>query len=693
MLMAVPQVSQRMNGVVLCVSAVFFSMVLALTPTRATAAKARPGACEALFQKEKILNPSLEITPEGQIVVKLASSESVVGRLNPLTRSLYKPLAIDKIEDVMKRLTADARDLPFWEKFSDAFGLQIQIDPKALEWIPRTGGLPVVMNHNANGVEGLAVAAIISKVRSDVKVVLTPLLSVIPNLDKNAIFIRPNLSKAAKEFNLPNLQSAADHVKNGGALVICPTGEIAAKQKFFDKEVVEGRWRKGVAYILQQAPDAQVLPIFAEGQPSSTYSNVWFFTKKIPLKHEKWQTAINAPFHVREIGNRVATTMKFVIGKPISATEINSWKDPSRRANGATVMNNLRQRTLDLRHENAERVPLRSLPETIALQRDMRPVLAELGKNASVVYDMDPESPNKKMKVFLAKGRDIPETMKEIGRLREITFRSVGEGSGRSRDLDDYDPLYDHFIPVEKKSIDETKADGLEIAGSYRAGRVDEIIDARGETGLYSSKFFDLSKLLVGGYLRDGIELGRSFVQPKFQRRSFTLLALFNSIGRMVVANPRYKYLAGCVSISNEVTERSRGLIIAYLKMFHESPNAHLVAARTPLKKDLELSAEDLDFLEQAKQIEDSVTRMATLTKRVNAIEEAAGSGNTMPALIPIYVALGAEFFKFNVDSDFNTLDGFIVVDLSKLNVGILTPYMGEEGARRFLAYHQLRDR
>jgi putative hemolysin len=138
----------------------------------------------------------------------------------------------------------------------------------------------------------------------------------------------------------------------------------------------------------------------------------------------------------------------------------------------------------------------------------------------------------------------------------------------------------------------------------------------------------------------------------------------------------------GPVSISNDVSDRSKALIISYLKKYYESPDAKLVAPRTPLKEDLRLHEEDITFLGTDPDVRE-------LTRHVDAIEKDENTGNAMPPLIPIYIGLGAQFFKFNLDTDFNTLDGLIVTDLSRLKIEDLKNYMGMQGAVRFLNYHK----
>lgn len=647
-------------------SAVCVAFAVAFSVVTASAAS----TCEGLFRKESFISPSIRVTSTGRIETTLTNSNSLVGKfLNSLARLVYRPLTIDKIEKMMERLVADPREeIPFWVKLSDAFGLDIQIDSTLLDTIPKTGPLIIVSNHAMNGVEGIALAALVSKVRPDVKIALTGMLGMVPGLMENSIVVNPYGGEQAKIDNIEGRRQMAQSLRDGHALIIFPTGTVSQKLRLADTDAIDGRWRNGVVTLLREVPTTQVQSVYVNGQPSTTFLNVAYMTERLPKALRALQTPVGAIFHVREIGNRMNQTIGLTIGPVNDGRDVLAW------GNAVTAMRKLRGQTLGLKHTEQPRVSLREIRkfQSIAPAGDMAIIHLELAQKASVIYDMAPESSEKRMKVYFAKGSDIPVTLAELGRLREITFRSVGEGSGKSRDLDEFDADYNHLIAIDKKTG--------EIAGAYRLGLVDQLIEKYGDNGIYTSQFFDHSALLKT-YLQTSLELGRSFVVPEYQR-SFALMALFGGIGQFVVSHPKYKYLMGPVSISNEVSDRSKAMIIEYLKRYHESPDSALVKPRTPLREDLVLDPSDSDFLAANPSIRD-------LTKRVNAIEAQMNTGNTMPPLIPIYIGLGAQFFKFNLDTEFNTLDGLIVTDLSILKIEDLKGYMGEAGAKVFLQHHQ----
>lgn len=644
----------------LILSLVFHCIVFSTTFSQASTIR-----CENLFNQsnevstKKFLKPSVEITPSGKIITKLTEQKTVIAKLiNSLTQLFHRPVGLSKIETITTRLAADQRqEIPFWVKLSDAFGLNIQVDPITLIHVPRTGPLLIVSNHPMNGVDGVALASVISKIRPDVKIIMTPLLSVVPQVAENAIFANPYGGSAAKIENVKAREQMEQHLRKGGAIIIFPAGTVSGKNKLSDKEAEDGLWRKGAYDLVTKVPETQVLPIFVEGGPSQNFHRITKFNELLPKSLKNLQIGLSAIFHIREIASRIDQEVHMVIGKAFQGAEIKTW------GNAAQVMHTLKRKTYELKKI-----------EMIAPPGDKVSILTELKTKAKVIYDMDPNSETKRMKVYIANGKDIPETLNELSRLREITFRQVGEGTGKSRDLDDYDLNYYHLIVVDKATGD--------IAGAYRMGLVDKLLQSLGLKGLYTHQFFDLSKILTGDLL-NSIELGRSFVTPEFQR-SFALLALFNAIGRFIVENPQYKYLLGPVSISNEITDRSKALIMEYVLKYHSSDMADSVQALNISDKKPELNDEDKIFIDDHPSMKD-------LSTRVKETESSAGKKGATPPLIPIYISLGAKFFKFNFDKDFNTYDGLILTDLTKLSPEQLKLYMSEDGADGFLEYHRSR--
>lgn len=292
-------------------------------------------------------------------------------------------------------------------------------------------------------------------------------------------------------------------------------------------------------------------------------------------------------------------------------------------------------------------------------------------KRAEKLIDSHPDREDKGLVVYRGQGRDLPHVLLEIGRLREETFRTVGEGTGYSRDMDSFDQYYDQFFAFDK-------AKG-EITGGYRIGRVDEILRAHGQAGVYTNTLFNLENLLNTDFKEGTLEAGRSFVRPEFQRGA-SLLLIWMGLGHFIAANPRYKYLMGPVSISNEFKENSKQLMVSYLMKRHPHEKSNLVTSKNPPKFDSNLSPEELTEL---------VEGALNLSNLQDFVRQAEGNPKAqIPQLIRLYLELGVRFLTFHKDDDFNSIDGLIWLDLREVPRNLLDRYMGPEGAAAYLRHH-----
>ncbi len=277
--------------------------------------------------------------------------------------------------------------------------------------------------------------------------------------------------------------------------------------------------------------------------------------------------------------------------------------------------------------------------------------------------------------VFHARSWQIPYLMDEIARLREIAFRAIGEGTGKALDTDKYDSYYDHIFVWHK--------DQGELVGAYRIGRVDEIIKVFGKKGLYTHTLFKLKKSFFKA-TGPMLELGRSFVRPEYQRTPSALFLLWKGIGQFIIRRPQYKALFGPVSISNAYTELSRQLLVDFLteRSFHEKL-APLVKPRHPFQQKVTKNWD-------AKITTEMLTNIEDLAAFISKIEP---DNKGIPTLLKHYLKLGGRLLGFTVDPAFgHSLDGLILVDLTKTDNRILERYMGEGWATLFVGYHKWRD-
>jgi putative hemolysin len=289
---------------------------------------------------------------------------------------------------------------------------------------------------------------------------------------------------------------------------------------------------------------------------------------------------------------------------------------------------------------------------------------------AELIFDTSPEREQKGMRVYRATGEEIPNVLLELGRLREETFRTVGEGSGLDRDIDQFDPYYDHFVAWDKGK--------QEVTGAYRIGRVDEILKKHGPKGLYTCNLFHFDELLETDFREGTLEAGRSFVRPEYQR-GLSLLVIWMAFARFIMANPHYKNMMGPVSISNEFQENSKTLMISYLMKNFPHEKSAMVSSKNPPTLDTNLAPEELVTILNASM---------DLSALQEFVRHAEGNPKAqIPQLIKLYLELGVKFLAFNKDDEFNTIDGLIWLDITAVPEAVGSRYFGE-GWKTYLAYH-----
>jgi putative hemolysin len=275
------------------------------------------------------------------------------------------------------------------------------------------------------------------------------------------------------------------------------------------------------------------------------------------------------------------------------------------------------------------------------------------------------------LRVYCARARSIPHVLREIGRLRELTFRAAGEGTGKCADIDSFDAFYLHLF------VWDARAEA--VVGAYRLGLVDEILAAHGKRGLYTYSLFRYPPRILTE-LRQAIELGRSFVRSEYQRSYAPLLLLWRGIGQVIERAPQYATLFGSVSISSAYSAESRRLMVSYLSSYRADTSAlSRVTPRRPYRDRASASR--------------SVTAPRTIEELSGLVAEIEPDRKGVPVLLKHYLRLGGRIVAFTVDREFgNTLDALVTVNLRQTEPSLLERYMSESGVRAFRAYHALGD-
>jgi putative hemolysin len=273
--------------------------------------------------------------------------------------------------------------------------------------------------------------------------------------------------------------------------------------------------------------------------------------------------------------------------------------------------------------------------------------------------------------VYLTKANETPHMLQELGRLREVTFRGAGEGTGESRDLDAFDRYYSHVLLWHK-----TKR---ELVGAYRVANTAEVLAERGTAGLYTSTLFRFDAAFFQK-LGPALELGRSFIRPEYQRQYAPLLLLWKGIARLLALQPGTAVLFGAVSISNGYSKASREIIYRFFEArMKEDELVGLIEARRPFRPSLLRPWDCRAMSHAASDLED-------LSQPITDLET---DGKGLPILLRQYAKIGGKLLGFNVDRKFsNVLDGLVVVDLRKTEPAVLDRYMGRESAEKFRRQH-----
>ena len=543
--------------------------------------------------------------------------------------------------------------------------MKIKLDVQAadLERIPVKGPLVAVANHPFGVLDGAALAVLLLRVRPDVKILTNSLLDGIPDLHEHCIFVDPFRTPFSADKNVKPLKQAMEWLRQGGALAVFPAGEVS-QWNVREAQVTDPAWNTVAARLVRKA-GASALPVYFCGRNSVTF-------QLLGLIHPRLRTL----FLLQEFLQQREKDVRVRIGKAIPSELIANLDSDEE----ATEYLRLRTYLLSYRGKNPISLPAKmraALPrkpqEPIASEVPSRFVIediASLPVERLLVENAD-------FAVYAARAPELPHLLDELGRLREITFRAAGEGTGRSADLDHFDAYYWHLLLWNKGK--------QELAGAYRVGNTDEIIRSHGIKGLYTNTVFRYDEQL---FLKIGsaLELGRSFVRPEYQRQYAPLLLLWKGIARFVAARPETPVLFGAVSISNEYSSLSREMIVRYFEQRSVKDEdgrdfAGLVQARTPFRAP-RLRRWDCGAICSALRDLDE------LAEPISDVEE---DGKGLPILLRQYAKVGGRLVGFNLDRKFSdVVDGLMIVDLRQTDPSVLDRYMGREGYAGFRQFHQL---
>ncbi|MGF1449145.1 MAG: lysophospholipid acyltransferase family protein [Opitutales bacterium] len=577
---------------------------------------------------------------------------------------LDRLLGVHKLNEGYRHLQADAQAGRMKNFFYDSLNrldVTFEITDEDLAKIPPSGGVLVVSNHPFGAIDGVVLGAILSAVRPDVRLLVNFLLARMPEIQPWIFSVDPFGGPDAATKNLRGIKQAVRHLRGGGMVGTFPSGTVSHLH-VRRRQVTDPQWLDRTAKLVRLAQPT-VLPVYFPGH------NSWIF-QLAGLLHERLRTALLP----REMMHMQHSTVQVRVGNPIPYRQLTDF--PTEEA--LTEFLRLKSYVLRERAEDARkprrRFPLKRRPRDPVAR--FEPVAPPVDKAllAQDVAALPPECrlvEHNRFEVFCVRAHEIPHVLQEIGRLREVTFREIFEGTGRAQDLDRFDAFYRHLFVWDR----EAQA----IVGAYRMGAVDEILKSHGRGGLYSSTLF---RFKPGFYdaLQNGVELGRSFIVSEYQKKHASLFLLWRGICLFVYQNPRYHVLFGPVSITSEYQSISRDLMVQFLRqqvgesVF--SPLRRLVKAKRPPKGKLR-GAEKHSLLTGARDIDD----VSAVISEVETDHKGA------PTLLRHYLRMRGQIISFNVDPDFNyALDGLIVVDFLRSDPKLLGAYMGHDNLADYLA-------
>ncbi len=555
----------------------------------------------------------------------------------------------------------DGRD--FHEKLLEALRIRYQVSPGDLARIPPAGPVVVTSNHPFGAIEGIILASVLRSVRPDVKLMANFLLGSITELRDLFILVDPFARQSSTFSNVRALRETLTWLKGGAMLAVFPAGEVSHID-FPSRSVTEPEWSDSIARIIR-ATGARALPVCFSGANGLGF-------QVLGLVHPRLRTALLP----HEFLNKRDKTIPLRIGSPIPFNKLAAFKTDRE------LMGYLRHRTYALTHNDAPpREPIqllaprrsqRAAQECIAQAAPSQPLREEIENLPSSQCLMA----SGEMMVYHARAGQIPLTLQEIGRLREISFRAAGEGSGKSCDLDEFDSAYIQLFIWNRGAG--------ELVGGYRLGPTDEILPVSGLRGLYTSTLFNFTSDFRRR-IACALEMGRSFVRPEYQGSLGALPLLWKGIGKFILKNPRYRILFGAVSISKQYRPISRHLIVSFLRSNrYLSDLSGMVKARTPFRPRGEKT-----FVQQTVDlVGNNLEELSTI------ISDMESNGAGIPILLKHYLKLGGRILGFNLDPSFNdVVDGLILVDLTNADTKMLERFVGQNQAAAYLAYHKGSDR
>ena len=570
------------------------------------------------------------------------ASEKPSGKiLSFIAPILDRVLGIKKLNNLYEKQDFSGLEKQaFSEKLLVALGVSIISAEKVVNKIPKTGKCIVVCNHPYGMVEGVIIANLLTSYRSDTKVMANVALKVFKEINDYFIFANPLKPKAA--INTSAIKECYRHVENDGLLVIFPAGRVSFYQNEH-KIITDGHWNR-LAVNIANKTQSPVLPIYISGTNSALFhrlGRVYYRFRLLMLAREMFKLQ-NHPITLST--NNLITPKRLM---PFKNTE---------------MKNSLLRIQCYLNDQQYfqpwPKDDIKSPVSPVAEKTDTNLIAAELERLPEKQHLLT----FKHYSVYYGYQKQIPNCVKEIARLRELTFRDLDEGSGEPYDTDKFDATYMHLFIYDH--------DKNQITGAYRIGQTDILQKQGGLEQLYLSQMFNFKNDFINQQA-PCLEMGRSFIIASEQKSYHSLLLLWKGIGAYVAQNPRYRTFYGTVSLSKQYDPRSVAIME---KIMVNAPTG--VTAQKAFSGPLH--PEVTQFIEQ------NTVELEGLSSIVSAIEE---DGKDIPVLLKQYHKLGANFHCMAIDTNFNQTPGLLLsVHFPSAPEKLLKLYLGDNKTE-YLAY------
>ena len=582
-------------------------------------------------------------TPENTLIIKeptinvekalVSKYPAFIDKPAPFKRSalfMLKKLVHENEINSFLDINKDATGFEFIERVLEYFNFGYSISNHDRANIPSSGRVVIIANHPLGALDGLALLKMVGEVRRDVRIVANDVLM---NFDpiKNLFLPVDNLGKSTRKRDIERIVEALHQEQ---AIIVFPAGEVS---RAGITGVKDDKWNSGFIRFARKA-NAPVLPIFIGGKNSSLFYSVSYINK-----------TLSTLMLAREMFNKRSVTIPMRVGEPIPFSQIDAV--PVSTAEKTKLLKKHLYRIAK------NKKPLFLTEKTIAHPQNRQNLKQELRESELLGETIDGK------KIYLFDYKAESAVIQEIGRLREIAFRCVGEGTGDKKDLDLYDQYYRHLILWDEEE--------LEIAGAYRLAEAGKMDPTATDTGLYSATLFKYGEQMKP-YFEQGIELGRSFIQPKYWGKR-SLDYLWYGIGAYLRKHPEVRYMFGPVSLSNSYPRVAKDMLVWFYSHYFND-NEDLGHSFSPYV----LDQEALNNMDRMFSGDNYKADFRVLKEQLEFL------GVSVPTLYKQYSELceegGVRFLDFGVDADFNyCIDGLVLVDIEFVKAKKRKRYIGED--------------